>query len=425
MADASLILESTLSDGGLVLDTSRILGSAITLSHPLWLIILPLPIIIYWLIPAYRTKQSAIKVPFFDVLVKAIGEAPTEGASQLTPNYWQRIILVLSWVLVVFAMTKPTILGEPQTRENLGRDIMVVVDLSGSMAEADFASLQKPSLSRSNAEPVKSDMISRLDAAKEVLADFAQTRKGDRLGLILFGDAAFVQTPFTADQEVWLELLNQTDVAMAGQSTHLGDAIGLAIKVFEENRQGSSSIGNRKNKNKTNSKQAELFPEVEKVVIVLTDGNDTGSYVEPIDAAKVAAAKGVRIHMIAMGDPATVGEQALDMEIIERVAKESGGEAFQAIDRSALDNAYQAIGELEPQLYESTTYRPKKSIHQYPIMLVVCLYLMAFGLATLRRYRTRQHSQIRTEEKAATETAQVGSTQAGSKQSAEMGESHV
>ena len=294
MADASLILESTLSDGGLVLDTSRILGSAITLSHPLWLIILPLPIIIYWLIPAYRTKQSAIKVPFFDVLVKAIGEAPTEGASQLTPNYWQRIILVLSWVLVVFAMTKPTILGEPQTRENLGRDIMVVVDLSGSMAEADFASLQKPSLSRANAEPAKSEMISRLDAAKEVLADFAQTRKGDRLGLILFGDAAFVQTPFTADQEVWLELLNQTDVAMAGQSTHLGDAIGLAIKVFEENRQGSSSIGNRKNKNKTNSKQAELFPEVEKVVIVLTDGNDTGSYVEPIDAAKVAAAKGVR-----------------------------------------------------------------------------------------------------------------------------------
>ena len=425
MADASLILESTFSDGGLVIDTSRLLGSAITLSHPLWLIILPLPIIIYWLIPAYRTKQSAIKVPFFDVLVKAIGEAPTEGASQLTPNYWQRIILVLSWLLVVFALTKPTILGEPQTRESLGRDIMVVVDLSGSMAEEDFASLQKPNLDNSNTEFVKAEMISRLDAAKEVLADFAQTRKGDRLGLILFGDAAFVQTPFTADQEVWLELLNQTDVAMAGQSTHLGDAIGLAIKVFEENRQGSSSVGNKTRGNRTNGKQAELSPEVEKVVIVLTDGNDTGSYVEPIDAAKVAAAKGVRIHMIAMGDPATVGEQALDMEIIERVAKESGGEAFQAIDRSALDEAYQAIGELEPQLYESTTYRPKQSIHQYPIMLVVCLYLTAFSLSTLRRYRASQHSQSRTEEKAATEAAQVGSTQVGSKQSVGTGESHV
>lgn len=206
-----------------------VLSASFEFAHPLWFIALPLPLLVYFAVPAYRTKQMAIKVPFFRELVEAIGEAPSEGASQLTPSWWQRTTLIITWILVVCALAKPTILGEPQVREQLGRDVMVVVDLSGSMAEQDFTSQQ-------------GDKISRLDATKEVLADFAKTRKGDRLGLILFGDAAFVQTPFTADQEVWLELLNQTDVAMAGQSTHLGDAIGLAIKVFEQSEKQSAVV---------------------------------------------------------------------------------------------------------------------------------------------------------------------------------------
>lgn len=341
-------------------------------ANPYWLWMLPLPIIIYWLIPAYRTRQSAIKVPFFDVLVQALDESPSEGASQLSASHWQKAFLIISWCLLIFSLTKPTILGEPQTRESLGRDVMVVVDLSGSMAETDFVS--KSSSSKGDVQK-----ISRLEATKEVLADFVNTRKGDRLGLILFGDAAFVQTPFTADQKVWLELLNQTDVGMAGQSTHLGDAIGLAIKVFEQSATEEES-------NKDTSENNATGKPREKVVIVLTDGNDTGSYVEPIDAAKVAAAKGVRIHMIAMGDPRTVGEQALDMDVINRVAEASGGKAFQAINREELEQAYEAIGELEPQLYESTTYRPKQSVHQYPIMLIVVMYLLAFGFATIKRH---------------------------------------
>lgn len=336
-------------------------SASLELAYPWWFVILPLPLLIYYLVPAYRTKQQAIKVPFFQQLVDAIGETPSEGASQLTPSWWQRMTLLISWLLVVCALTKPSILGEPVLREQLGRDVMVVVDLSGSMAEQDFAA-------------ENGQKITRLQAAKEVLADFATTRTGDRLGLILFGDAAFLQAPFTADQTVWLELLNQTDVAMAGKSTHLGDAIGLVVKVFENSNRGKS----------TQTTSLSNTPP-QKVAIVLTDGNDTGSFVEPIDAAKVAKAKGVRIHMIAMGDPQTVGEVALDMETIQRVAKESGGEAFQALNRDELAMAYQKIGELEPQLYQSTSYRPKQSLHHYLIALVVCLYLLAFTLATLRR----------------------------------------
>lgn len=324
---------------------------SLSLTHPLWLLLLPLPILVYRLVPAYKTKQSAIKVPFFRSLLDILGEEPEQGASQLNPSWWQRAILVVSWILLVFAMTKPTVLGEPQTSEKLGRDVMVAVDLSGSMSEMDFLSPD-------------GQAISRLDAVKGVLTDFVATRDGDRLGLILFGDAAYLQTPFTADHDVWLALLNQTEVAMAGQSTHLGDAIGLAIKVFEQS-QGEA--------------------EREKVVIVLTDGNDTGSFVEPKDAATVAAAKQVRIHVIAMGDPETVGEQALDMQTIENIANSSGGQAFQAMDQEALQQAYQAIGELEPKLYESTQYRPKQTVHQYLMMIVVVLYLIAFSAATIRR----------------------------------------
>jgi Ca-activated chloride channel family protein len=339
---------------------------SLSLTHPLWLLLLPLPILVYRLVPAYKTKQSAIKVPFFRSLLDILGEEPEQGASQLNPSWWQRAILVISWILLVFAMTKPTVLGEAQTREKLGRDVMVAVDLSGSMSEMDFLSPD-------------GQAISRLDAVKGVLTDFVATRDGDRLGLILFGDAAYLQTPFTADHDVWLALLNQTEVAMAGQSTHLGDAIGLAIKVFEQS-QGEA--------------------EREKVVIVLTDGNDTGSFVEPKDAATVAAAKQVRIHVIAMGDPETVGEQALDMQTIENIANSSGGQAFQAMDQEALQQAYQAIGELEPKLYESTQYRPKQTVHQYLMMIVVVLYLIAFSAATIRRslFTANQNAETKQQE---------------------------
>ncbi|USD64271.1 VWA domain-containing protein [Vibrio sp. SCSIO 43136] len=319
--------------------------------QPWMFMVLPLPVVIYFLVPAYRSKQFAIKVPFFNRIVEALDEPLTEGADQLSPKWWQRLALIFTWVLIVCAMAKPVVLGETQTREKFGRDIMVALDLSGSMAEQDFIS-------------DTGHRLSRLEAAKAVLADFANRRQGDRLGLILFGDAAFVQTPFTDDLDVWQALLNQTDVAMAGQSTHLGDAIGLAIKVFQ---------------------QSEVNDDREQVVIVLTDGNDTGSFVEPIEAAKVASALNVRIHVVAMGDPNTVGESAMDMHTIERIAKDTGGRAFQALDRLALEHAYQQIDALEPQRFESTTYRPKQSAHHYFISLVVVIYLLAFSAASMKR----------------------------------------
>ncbi len=325
--------------------------SSIEFAHPWFFLLLPIPLLVYWLVPAYHSRESAIKVPFFSQILEALNETPKEAAGLLTSQWWQKVTLFVSWILIVTALAHPSILGEVQTREEFGRDVMVVVDLSGSMAEKDFRQEGKA--------------LTRLQAAKSVLQQFVENREGDRFGLILFGDSAFVQTPFTADREVWLSLLNEADVAMSGQSTNLGDAMGLGIKVFEQNQD----------------------PEQQKVMIVLTDGNDTGSFVEPIDAAKIAAAKGIKIYMIAMGDPETVGEQPLDMEVINRVSELTQARSFTAIDQQALSGAYKLIDELEPQTYNMATYRPKISLHHYFIVALVILHLLVFGLLTIKRMR--------------------------------------
>jgi len=329
--------------------------SSIEFAHPWYFLLLPLPLLVYWLVPAYRSRESAIKVPFFSQILEALNETPREAAGLLTSQWWQKFTLFVSWTLIVVALAHPSMLGEVQTREEFGRDVMVVVDLSGSMAETDFRQQGKE--------------LTRLQATKNVLQSFVENREGDRFGLILFGDSAFVQTPFTADRDVWLSLLNEADVAMAGQSTNLGDAIGLGIKVFEQNQD----------------------PQHQKMMIVLTDGNDTGSFVEPIDAAKIAAAKEIKIYMIAMGDPETVGEQPLDMDTIERVSKLTGARSFSAIDQSQLDQAYALIDELEPQTYSVSTYRPKISLHHYLIVILVLMHIAVFGMLTIKRMREVPH----------------------------------
>ncbi|MDX2319166.1 MAG: VWA domain-containing protein, partial [Moritella sp.] len=288
--------------------------SMIEFSYPWLFLLLPLPWFIQQFSPTYKIKQSALQVPFFSQLVSLSGEQPNTGAVKLEPKIWQRIALSLVWLFLVVAMAKPMWLGEPQIRSQFGRDLMVVVDLSGSMDSRDFS-------------VPGSDSISRLTAVKNVLAEFSQQRSGDRLGLILFGDAAYLQVPFTADHQAWLGLLNESEVAMAGQSTHLGDALGLAIKVMTDESKApiakeNSNLGvnggvDRTSEEKTTAEKR--IADKQKVVIVLTDGNDTDSLVPPLEAAKIAASRGIKIHMIAIGDPRTFGEQALDMAVIDGV----------------------------------------------------------------------------------------------------------
>lgn len=197
----------------------------------LWVFaLLPLPILIYSFVPSHQTPQIALKVPFFDALASSLGLSAEKGSNQIKAGIWQRSSLILGWLLVVLAAAKPVWLGPEETRELAGRDVMIVLDLSGSMATDDFSNRA-------------GNQVTRLAASKEVLDTFSQKRSGDRLGLIVFGDSAFLQSPFTADHTAWLALLNETEPAMAGQSTHLGDAIGLGIKTFlSENQKDKQEL---------------------------------------------------------------------------------------------------------------------------------------------------------------------------------------
>lgn len=331
----------------------------IEFSAPWAFILLPLPALVYWFYQPHREVQPSLLLPFFDVLTKLSDTPPSSGA--LIPrrswllNAWQ----LIAWGLLIVALSAPQKVGSPIERSKSARDLMVAVDLSDSMQTKDFY--------------LKSDTTAKVDrlvAIKSVLHEFAEQREHDRLGLIVFGDAAFLQTPFTEDHTAWRTLLDDTAIGMAGQSTVFGDAIGLAIKLFERSESDS------------------------RVLIVLTDGNDTGSKVPPVEAAKVARQKGLTIYTIAIGDPATIGEEAMDIDVLQRVAELTGGKYYQALDRGQLLAAYRAITDLEPELYNTLSYRPRHSLFHWPLA-IVCLGQMVLMLVQLVR-RSRAAANLAT-----------------------------
>jgi len=324
------------------------------LAHPWALLLLPLPLLMR-LLPAYRESRDSVRVPFFDKLVELSEQRPDTGATILQRDRAQHFLVGFMWLCLIISASKPQWIGPPIEQQKSGRDLMVAVDLSGSMETRDFTLPEGAT-------------IDRLQAVKHVLDELAEQRASDRLGLIVFGNAPYLQTPFTDDHLVWQQLLVETEIGMAGQSTVFGDAIGLAIKLFIENDSDN------------------------RVLIVLTDGNDTGSTVPPVDAAKVAAANGIRIYTIAIGNPASAGEEALDMDTIRRVSEITGGKDFQALDQQALHRAYTAIAELEPELYETISFRPRQSLHWAPPGLALLLYAVYHGLGTWRSWRNGRAS---------------------------------
>ena len=324
----------------------------IELAHPLWLLLLPLPLLLRRL-PAFKHRRDSVKVPFFSRLVELSEESPQTGAVVLMRSSLQKILVVFTWLCLVLAAAKPEWVSAPIEQTRSARDLMVAVDLSGSMQATDFSTPD-------------GQQLDRLQAVKLVLAELSRQRAGDRLGLIVFGSAPYLQAPFTEDHDTWRTLLEETEIGMAGQSTVFGDAIGLAIHLFEK-----SDTSNR-------------------VLIMLTDGNDTGSKVPPVEAAKVARSRDIRIYTIAIGDPTSVGEEELDITTLKRVAELTGGAYFQALDRAELARAYAAIGELEPELYESTSFRPRYSLHHIPVALVMLyygIYHLASAITTRRSCR--------------------------------------
>ncbi len=316
-------------------------------AYPWLFLVLPLPLLLHWLLPAYGEQRPAVRLPFFKMLTETSGAKAIEGAVQRRRSMIQALLFILIWCAVVAALARPQWLEPPVVRELPTRDLLLAVDLSGSMEAKDFKNKDGKT-------------VDRLTAVKEVLDDFLSRRKGDRVGLIVFGTSALVQVPFTQDLEVSRQLLKETAVRMAGPKTAFGDAIGLGITLFDR-----SKVKHR-------------------VMIALTDGNDTGSKVPPHEAARIAADNGIVIYTVAIGDPSTVGEEKLDQEALKQVAKISKGKYFFAANRSQLEGIYTELDRLETRKVQTVSYRPKLDLFYWPLALIAVLFLVYHMVMAVR-----------------------------------------
>lgn len=297
-------------------------------SYPWLLALLPLPWLLRRLLPAQPVSRAAVLAPFGDRLDEA-----TRGESPITPTAgrWRDALKVVIWLLALCALARPQWIEPAVVKETPTRDLLLLVDLSGSMDQEDFTS---PS----------GENVQRLTAVKEVVGDFLLRREGDRVGLVVFGDAPYLQSPFSTDLNLARTLLDECSVGMAGPRTALGDAIGLAITRFDES--GAK----------------------EKTIIALTDGNDTSSQVPPLEAARVASDRGITIHTVAIGDPTTVGEDVLDEQALRDVATAAGGEYFFAADRENLERIYEQLDRIETHEVSTVSYRPRRDIYFLPVL---------------------------------------------------------
>jgi Ca-activated chloride channel family protein len=302
------------------------------------LLLLPAPLLVWWLVPPYREETASVRLAFFDEIARAAGVTPASGAVVLRTTWAQKIVAPLSWALVVLALSRPQYVEPPIEKVEPARDLLIALDLSQSMDTADFRGPD------GSTEP-------RVEAVRKVVDDFVVKRKGDRIGLIVFGDAAYPQVPFTLDHATVRTMIADMLPGMAGPRTALGDAIGLSIKMFEKS----------------------TMPE--KVLVVLTDGNDTASRMPPDRAADIAKEKDIRIHTVAIGDPNATGEDAVDVATLQKIAAATGGRSFFGQDETQLADIWATLDEITPANRKTLTWRPKRELYVYPLGLAVLLLL--------------------------------------------------
>lgn len=317
----------------------------------LWLLVLlPLPWLVYRLLPAYREARSAVRVPFFKAMLQAIGATP--DAQNNRHDRWQLLLNLLIWALLLLAAARPVEVEKPIVRQQPVRDMMLAIDISQSMETRDY-------------RDQNGELIDRLSAVKAVVKGFIDKRQNDRIGLIVFGSGAFAQAPMTLDHSSLDILLDETAIGMAGPNTAIGDAIGLSIKLLDAAK------------------------EREKVLILLTDGNDTSSAIEPQHAAIMAKNHDIVIHTIAIGDPKASGEDKVDLTALKRIARTSNGRFFRADDSSALEQVYATLDAMTPHDVKTLSHQPKRDWFWLPLgaaLLLLCLYhLLAIAAARLPR----------------------------------------
>lgn len=308
-------------------------------------VLLPLPLFIYRFSKP-TVQPVAIRLP----------KLP-EGIGQQQPDTrWRKVIMALAWCCLLGALARPIWYGDPIEINPEHRDMLLAVDLSGSMSIEDMVTSS-------------GDNIDRLTAVKGVLNDFIGKRKGDRLGLVLFANHAYLQTPLTFDRNTVQEQLGRTVLGLIGQSTAIGEGLGIATKTFIDSEAP------------------------QRVIILLSDGANTAGVIDPKEAAELAARSNVTIYTVGIGaeemlqrtffSTRTVNpSQDLDEKMLTDIANMTGGQYFRARNPQELETIYQLIDQMEPINTAQQTWRPRQELFRYPLAIALCLSLI---IAILRR----------------------------------------
>ncbi|MFQ5518821.1 MAG: VWA domain-containing protein [Mariprofundus sp.] len=316
---------------------------SISLEFAWALLLLPLPLLVRMLLSPVAQSGNVAWVPFADELASGtVSAAESSSKSRL-------IFATLIWLLLLLAAARPEWHGDAVELPVSGRDLLMAVDISGSMQTKDFV--------------ISGQQTDRLTATKAVANAFIERREGDRVGLILFGTKAYVQTPLTFDRDTVSILLNEAVIGLAGEETAIGDAIGLAVKRLEQGESASTA---------------------DQVLVLLTDGVNTAGMVSPEQAAELAVQAGLTIYTIGIGADAMLVRSffgnrqvnpsaQLDEKTLTQIAEQTGGRYFRARDTEALQHIYQMIDQLEPVEKETEMFRPRHALFMWPLGLALLL----------------------------------------------------
>lgn len=292
----------------------------------LWLL-LPLPFLTYRWLPSYRSPQRRLRVPFtiaFKERIEQTAHSPTSRMSlKALFLHW------MIWVLLLTAAARPVYLESPMTHIVPRRDLVLAIDLSQSMSESDVTG------------PERAD-LTRLDAVKRAASQFIDQRRDDRIGLVGFGDQAFPLAAPSREHETLQQILATTESGMAGANTALGDAIGITLNLLEQSDRP------------------------EKLLILLTDGNDNRSRLDPLQAARIANNRGLTVHTIGFGRTDAGAADSVDVPTLERIADLTGGQSFLATDQTALEQVYRTIDAMTPHNAEELKSQPRRELFWVP-----------------------------------------------------------
>ena len=313
----------------------------IELAYPWLLTLIPLPVLMRFFNTATRSEQGAIRAPFAGRW-RDLAARSTQGFAGRPLSL---LLLALVWLCLVLAASRPQWIGDPIELPNSGRDLLLAIDLSGSMQIEDMQ--------------VGNSLVSRITAVIAIAADFTSRRSGDRVGLILFGTRAYVQAPLTFDIRTVGQFIEEAQLGFAGEDTAIGDALGLAVKRLRER------------------------PADSRVLILLTDGQDTASTVDPMEAAALASEMGVRVYTIGisrrLGSGANTSAE-VDEALLTAIAQSTGGQYFRARTPQELQGIYELLDDLEPVEQDKTTFRPVESLTRIPIAVAFWLALLIITL---------------------------------------------